>query len=410
MKNEREKNTITQLLYETDGLLTTFSAVVISTGYLPEKGNWCALDRTAFFPEGGGQPSDTGYIEDEKGRKITVTDVQTVDGTVCHFIDKELSEGERITGSVDETVRYPRMQSHGAEHLVSGIIHNMFGYDNVGFHMSKGELVLDINGPLSDDDIRTVEEKANMIVLENVPVTVSFPTAEEAQLIDYRSKLDISDNIRLVTIEGYDVCACCAPHLDCTGRFGVIKITGHMPHRGGTRITMTAGMDAYRDYVMLHDENAKIMELLSSKRDTTANFVKDQLDRTAALKEEMTQLKKKLTQAVIKETIRSLESENDNDGPVLLFPDVYDAVSLREFVNACTGVSGKVICAFLSADEGFRYIFAVRAGNEGTAGLNALTKDFNEKCCGKGGGSEVMVQGTVKASKEEIVRYFEQNG
>ena len=409
MKNEREKNNRTELLYETDGMLTEFDAVVISASCDEPTGRcFVELDRTAFFPEGGGQDADTGTLETTDSEKIRVTDVQTVDGLVRHYVEKDITEGTRVRGLIDKEKRFSRMQNHGAEHLVCGLIHSTYGYDNVGFHLSDEELVIDINGPLSKEQLSDIEERANRIVFENVPITISFPTEDEAQGIDFRSKIEDLSNVRLVTIEGYDVCACCAPHVTSTGQFGSIKILSFMPHRGGTRITMIAGMDAYRDHVMLHDDNARIMEILSSRRDETAQSVSDHNDRLLALKEENAGLRRELSKLVSRQVVARLKEKAAGETyPEAFFTDALDPVGLRNLVNDAVKVYDGPVCAFLGNDpDGYRYIFGVRKDKAEEADLKKLADDFNTKCRAKGGGSDIMIQGTSNATKKDIEEYF----
>ena len=408
MKNARENRNKTELLYETDGMLTEFEAEVTGSFEDPSKGRYVVLDRTAFFPEGGGQQADTGTVTTEDGTVVNVTDVQTVSGQVRHYIDGSVSEGARITGRLDASKRYSRMQSHGAEHLVSGLVNSTYGYDNVGFHMSDRELVIDFDGPLSDEQLRDIEERANRVVFENVPVTISFPSAEEAKSIPYRSKLDDLENIRLVTIEGYDICACCAPHAESTGQFGVIKILSSMPHRQGTRVTMIAGMDAYRDYAYLHDSNARIMELLSAKRDKTAEFVADLAGKMQTLKEEKNTILRNMTALVTKDALERIRVREKGSGECeLVFSDILDPKGMRDLVNECVTVCDGPVCAFCGSDrEGYRYIFGVGEDNAGKCDLRALTDAFNAACSGKGGGSDIMVQGNTSAKRINIESFF----
>ncbi len=404
MKNERDKNGITELLYEHDGMLTEFDAKVVSSGKCEEgDGYYAVLDRTAFFPEGGGQDADTGELIRSDGQRIAVTDVQTVNGQVRHYVDKDIAAGESVHGCINAPVRFLRMQNHGAEHLVCGLIHSTYGYDNVGFHMTKEGMVIDINGPLSKEDLSDIEKRANRAVYENVPITVSFPTPEEAEKIPYRSKLDIENNVRLVTIEGYDVCACCAPHADSTGRFGVIKILGSIPHRGGVRITLVAGENAYRDYCMLHDDNAVIMELLSAGRDKTASYTVDLLERQSLLKEENKALRQKLTAIETEEVLSRIRAGNMDQPYEVIFSDTDDMVQLRNLVNECTKIFDGIVCAFMGKDGDYRYIFACREGNDK---LKSLTQDFNQKHSGRGGGSNIMVSGSSAAVRSDIEDYF----
>ena len=409
MKNERIKSDKTELLYETDGMITEFEAVVTEYLHDPDSDrDYVILDRTAFFPEGGGQQSDTGEIITGDGKSIRVYDVQSVDGSVRHYIDGTLSENDKITGKIDAPIRFSRMQNHGAEHLLCGLIHSRFGYENVGFHMSEEGVIFDVDGPLTGEDIRDIERMANEAVFKNVPVTVSFPTEEEAKRTEYRSKLDTFEDIRLVTIEGYDVCACCAPHVASTGQLGVIKILSHMPHRGGMRLFMIAGMDAYNDYVYLHDSNAEIMEILSAKRDRTAEFVRDFADRQMLLKEENRILKSELTSAVAENVIEGIRGRGFTDhGPEVIWENRLDETGLRNLINGCTGQYEGIVCAFSGNDnDGYRYIFAVCKNRAKTAGLRDFADDFNRVCKGRGGGSDIMVFGSTSGTSGEIKAYF----
>lgn len=411
MKNEREYTNKTVLLYETDGMLTRFDAVVTEAGVCDDGRYYAITDRSAFFPGGGGQEADTGVFVRKDGKETVVTDMRTEGGMVYHITDTLLDIGDAVRGIINGDVRYRRMQIHGAEHVVSGLIHNTYGYDNAGFHMSDEAAVFDISGPLSDEQVRDIERMANMKVFENVPFTISFPTPEEAKLMCYRSKLDTYDNIRLVTIEGTDVCACCAPHVASTGQLGVIKIISHEPHRGGTRMTLTAGMSAYEDYSALHDSNAKIMEELSSKRELTAEYVKALADRMNAIREENSRLKRAVAKAETQAVLRRINGRLPEDtGPELIFSDCLDSVGLRNLVNECTKVFSGTVCAFLAADDGFKYIFAVCAQNADNADLPAFTADFNKNCGGKGGGSPVMAQGSTTADRDTIEAYLNNVG
>ncbi|MCR5688138.1 MAG: hypothetical protein K6G58_08965 [Lachnospiraceae bacterium] len=391
-------------LYETDGLLTEFEAAVVGV-LKTDDGRWkAALDRTAFFPEGGGQGCDTGQLVSEGGAAAEVTDVQTEDGTIWHYTDRELTLNDKVRGIIDREQRLVRMQVHGAEHLLSGIFHRLYGYDNVGFHISGTQAVLDVSGPLTDEQIRDAERRANLAVLDDIKITVSFPSAAEAMGMDYRSKLDTYEGIRLVTIEGYDVCACCAPHLPTTGMFGAVKILDHMPHRGGMRLTMTAGISAYMDYACLHDSNAKIMAMTSSKREETADAVGDLMGRMALLREENTLLRRQMTELVTERELESLKGKEASGRPHLIFVRSLDPKGLRDLVNKCTASYPGTVCAFLETQNGYRYIFAASAGT--AADVRELTNDFNEHCSGRGGGSALMTEGTANAEREGIEAFF----
>ena len=184
------------------------------------------LDKTAFFPEGGGQGADKGTLNG-----VEVLDVQNRGEEIVHTVTQEIPAGTEVTGKLDWDLRFVRMQSHSAEHVVSGTVHAMFGYENVGFHMSERSMAVDFSGPLTAENILEVELAVNQAVWENRSITASFPTREEAQAISYRSKLEITEGLRLVTIDGVDCCACCAPHVGSTGEIGLIKIMDFYPNK-----------------------------------------------------------------------------------------------------------------------------------------------------------------------------------
>ena len=138
-----------------------FEATVLSC-VKGKKGYEAVLDETAFYPEGGGQPADTGAIDG-----VRVYDVHEKDGVVIHYAEGELPVGKKVKGVIDWERRFCLMQEHSGEHLVSGLIHSAFGYDNVGFHMGAEEVTIDLNGILEWKDLMEIEEKANEIIWEN---------------------------------------------------------------------------------------------------------------------------------------------------------------------------------------------------------------------------------------------------
>jgi len=408
MKNERLKSGLTELLYETNGQLFDFTASIISCDLADNK-EICEtemyvaiLDRTAFFPEGGGQQADTGYLLYED-KRIPVTDVQTdSQGRVLHYIKESIPIGRSVEGHVDRDVRIRRMQNHSGEHLVSGLIYSMFSYENVGFHMLDKGARFDCSGPLTVSQLAELEQRANQAIYENVPITISYPDSIEALKIPYRSKLDIEEGVRLVTIDGYDICACCAPHLSSTGQIGVIKIIDAMPHRGGMRITMLAGFDAYMDYVMLHEDNSQIMALLSSKRETTAQFVDDFYNRNQKLKEENAGLKREMVNIISNDVVNRLKKRDKEDKSVeMIFTQALDNTGLRNLINSCTEVFDGIVIGFLGNDsDGYRYIMA----SSGDKDITVLNKYLIEKLGAKGGGNKQMIQGSLLAERENIER------
>ncbi|MGN0696982.1 MAG: alanyl-tRNA editing protein [Oscillospiraceae bacterium] len=377
-------------LYDNDSHMYEFSASVISC-VKSDKGYKVVLDRTAFFPEGGGQSADEGALNG-----IKVSDVQIdKDGIITHTLEKELPSGTEVNGEIDRELRFRRMQNHTGEHIVSGIIHKLFGYNNVGFHMGSECVTLDIDGYLSRDDLDRVEMLANRAVCENVAVRAEYPSAETLKSLDYRSKLDLTEDVRIVTIEGYDVCACCAPHVSMTGEIGVIKLLDSMKYKGGTRINMLSGYDALEDYNSRYKNTAAVSVLLKSKQSEIKEAVERIIEELNSEKQAQTELKKQLIKL-------KKASVQPTDGNLVLFEESMDMLNLRILVNETIELCGGICAAFSGNDnDGYNYVMASR-----TVPMRARSKEINSALCGRGGGSDEMIQGSVKTSAEEIRAYF----
>ncbi len=382
---------MTERLFEKDAYCKSFDAKVV---LCEEKDGFflVVLDKTAFFPEGGGQAPDNGTINGE-----TVLDVQEKAGIVYHKTEKAFNIGDTVSCELDWDLRFSRMQSHSGEHIVSGIVHSLFGYDNVGFHMSEKTMTVDFSGPLTAEDIAKVERESNKAIYKNAPITASYPTKEELAVTDYRSKIEPRDGIRLITIEGIDSCACCAPHPAFTGEIGVIKIIDFCPHKKGTRIEMVAGINAFYDYSALHTSNKQVMNLLSAKRESIF-FAVEKLQETANnLKSENGKMSRKLA-------LVSLNPVNVNGCSYAISVDMsYD--DLRECSNNLIE-NGTRKCILLSSSDENNYIYVVSsAENDVRAIVGVLNSTFN----GKGGGKDNYAQGKLSASSDkELISVIEE--
>lgn len=386
-------------LYEEDAYLHAFEAEVITC---TEEGKRYAvvLTQTAFFPEGGGQYADRGTIG-----QGNVLDVQQVGDEIVHYVDVPLTPGKTYACALDFADRFKKMQNHSAEHLLSGLIHGALGYENVGFHLSETEVTMDVGGVLTEAQIAEFERVANQKIYENLPITAYYPTPEELAGLQYRSKLDLTENVRIVTVEGVDVCACCAPHVASTAEIGLMKIVDYMPHRGGTRLTMMAGILAYQDYAFLAQNNKQIMASVSASRYETAQKVQQLSEKSVALSEQVAALKREVTTLVTNQVVHDLKARGEEvTRPYILFPEGLDEVGVRTLVNACCAESPVLIGAFWEAAGGYRFILSRR---EDDPNLPVFTKEMTQALSGRGGGSPKMVQGSVTATKEQILDYFE---
>ncbi len=379
----------TERIYYTDGHSSEFYAKV--TGCTEADGGKFAvtLDRTAFFPEGGGQLADTGFIGE-----AAVADVREKNGEIYHFTDKELAVGDSYLCRIDWQTRFRRMQNHGGEHIVSGLVNRKYGYNNIGFHMGSDDITIDFDGILDRTQLAEIERLANEAVTANRRIIVSFPSTDELKTLEYRSKKAIEGQVRIVEIEGFDRCACCAPHLAYTGEIGIIKILDFMRYKGGVRVHILCGYDALEDYNRRYEITAKISNLLSAKQLETAEAVARLNDECGRLRGECGELRRKLL------SYRASEVA-ETPGNICLFEDT-DAEGLRMLVNLCVPKCGGVCAAFSGNDEdGYKYIIGSR-----TVDLRAMSKDINKALSGRGGGTPEMIQGSAAAKAEAIKEYF----
>ena len=381
---------MTEKLFYTDSHLQEFTAEVVSC-HPCDNGYEAVLSRTAIFPEGGGQAADTGVIDG-----IRVYDVQEKGDQIFHYLEGELKEGKTVTGQIDWDKRFSRMQQHSGEHIVSGIVHARFGYDNVGFHLNDELCTLDLSGPLTKEELREVENAANEAVFANVPVQISYPSKEKLKTLDYRSKIEIDGQVRIVTIPGYDVCACCAPHVYFTGEIGLIKLVQSQNYKGGIRITMLCGRRALKDYQQKEESVKAIMGSLSAKEELISEAVE-------RVKEECTQLKSELAETRYQILEAQAEKIPEGQKKVCIFDSKLSGNEPRELMNLVLK-KGTEVCAVFAGNEesGYRYVI----GSE-TEDVRPYSKILKEQFDGRGGGKPVMVQGSVNGSEEAIRKVFE---
>lgn len=379
---------MTEKLYYSDGHLSRFTARVTSCE--KEDGAWAVkLDRSAFFPGGGGQEADEGVLSDMK-----LLGLREEGEDIVHLTPAPLEPGALVEGRIDWPLRFSRMQGHSGEHILSGTVHRLFGYDNVGFHMGEEAITIDFSGELSREDLSRAELEANRAIWRDVPVRTLLPTPGELAAMDYRSKKELTGQVRIVEIEGVDLCACCAPHVSHSGEVGLLKIIDSMRHRGGTRLTLLCGEAALLDYEALHENNAAVSAALSAKRLETGGAIARVMAEQEERRAEFTKLKRELLQL-------KAAALRPTEGSICIFESDIDMITLRELVNAGSELAGKVCAGFAGTDGDYKYIIGSR-----TVPLKARAKEINAAIDGRGGGSDAMIQGTSRARREDIERYF----
>lgn len=405
---------MTEKLFYKDSHLSEFEAEVIACCPADGEKYEVELDRTAFFPEGGGQYADTGVLGGVK-----VLDVREEDGRILHITDAPLETGIRVRGILDWEERFMKMQQHTGEHIVSGLVHSRFGYRNVGFHLGSEDCTMDFNGEITPEELAQIELEANRAVWKNLKVETVYPPRDELARMEYRSKIEIQGAVRIIVIPGYDRCACCAPHVERTGEIGEIKLTGVQRYKGGVRVTMLCGVRALADHSVKQRQAKAVGAMLCAKENETAEAVEH-------LKKECEDLKHALGEKE-KTLIRCMaEAVPAGEEAVCLFPDEIEGESMRLLMNRVLE-GGHVLCAVFCRNGGN----SGKGGNIGKCGnsarkpaeeavvaggaavyryvigsrdldTRALAREFNAAFCGRGGGRPEMVQGTAEGSREEI--------
>lgn len=375
-------------LYDEDSYIKEFEATVLDS-YPKADGFFTILDRTAFFPEGGGQPSDIGFLNDSK-----VYDVQINDGIIYHYTTKHFEKGERVTGVIDFSRRFDFMQQHSGEHVVSGIAHSLYGCENVGFHLGSDIVTLDFDKYLTREQVLRIEEEANKKVFANLEVRTYYPDDNILKSLNYRSKKELSEAIRIVEIEETDMCACCAPHIKKTGEIGIIALSGGERLRGGIRLELKCGMRAIKDYNEKKESVSAISSMLCIKQNEVALGVDKLLKQISDLKYQL----KGITQKTIENKIQNFTPKNRITAE---FEENMEIKDLQYFADALFKKAGGIRVVFSSAENGFSFAVCGEADE-----LSDWFKAFKESFEIRGGGRGNMYQGTVFAKQNDLIKYI----
>ncbi len=366
-----------------------FDAVV--TGCARGKKGWeVTLDRTAFYPEGGGQLADSGTLGG-----AAVSDTRHKDGHIVHFCDAPLEVGSSVRGVLDWTKRFDHMQAHSGEHIVSGLIHQKYGYDNVGFHMAPDRVTVDFDGLLTDEQLSEVEREANEAVWANSPVSVDFPSAEDLARLEYRSKKELTGEVRIVTFPGVDVCACCGTHVMRTGEIGQIRFLSMAHYKGGVRVEMLCGRLAMLDAAGMTARTRELCRMFSSQQGEIVDAVRKYMAESEARDARIADLTRKYFDG-------KFAAREDGGGLVMEFEDGFRTSEMRKYCDRLAAEGKARVAACFSPTQaggksGWSYVMCSRS-----ADMRAASRALNTRLNGRGGGDATLVQGTFFASREEI--------
>ena len=394
-------------LYDDRPYDLSFTGEIIYAGPMKEGTRELVLDRTLFFPEEGGQSPDQGMLAD-----CRVTDVQIRDGVIIHTVRgsrerlEVLEPGCPVRGELDWDFRFSNMQNHTGEHILSGLLHSTYGFDNIGFRLSPNTVTLDFNGHLDRDALLEIERRANEAVYANLEVIARYPDRDRLEAMEYRSKKQIDEAVRVVTIPGVDACACCAPHVRRTGEIGVIRILKSLRFKGGTRLTILSGRRALalmqQQLIVLED----VSHLTSRKQEELAEGVRSLLEENAAQRFRIGELERQVTDL----RLSAIPADQKN---VFLAEADMSPLAQRGYVNGLCERHEGCCGVFVGNDsEGYKFIIGARQSD--AKHQNALHSDarqaaalLRETLGARGGGKPAMVQGSVKATWQEIQKALE---
>ncbi|MBQ7661732.1 MAG: alanyl-tRNA editing protein [Clostridia bacterium] len=378
---------MTERLYYQDAFLASFDAVVVACDKA-RRGYTIELDRTAFFPEGGGQGGDRGTLDG-----VPVLDTKEEEGRILHYTEAALPVGKTVHGAVDFALRFRRMQCHSGEHLFSGLAHDLYGAENVGFHLGEHEMTVDTSRPLSPTELADIEARANAAVAKDLPIRVFFPTEEEAAALPYRSKIEITKDLRLVEIPGYDLCACCAPHVRTTGQIGLVKVLDTEAHKGGMRIHLLCGGAAVDDYGARYRTDAALSALLSAPQDKLCDAVRRLLTENEALRAAATDADRHLAEVLFAGALR--QGQN-----LLFFDEKLGKAGIKRLSDLALPAC-RICGIFVGRDGGYQYTVLSEKVD-----LAAIADDMNALLCGRGGKNRTMLCGKCTATRAQIEQYF----
>ncbi len=375
-------------LYYENAYTQDFTAVVQSCEAV-KNGFAVTLDRTAFYPEGGGQPADHGTLGEAR-----VLDVHEKDGVVTHLCDRALSVGAEVGGRIDWARRFDHMQQHSGEHIISGLLCSTFQCDNVGFHMGADAVTIDYNAPITWEQALEVERRANAYIWADHPIRIWYPSAEELAALPYRSKKELTGAVRITEFPGADRCACCGTHVSSSGQVGLLKLLSCQKFRDGVRLELLCGQRALDCLAAGWEQARQIGQALSVKPQSAFAAV-------SRLQEELLSLKEKAAR-LEEADFAHTAAQYRGAGSVLHIAEPLDGDGARRLCDAIAKAAGGRCAVFAGQDGDYRYAVIESGGD-----LRQFIKDMNTALHGRGGGRDGFAQGSAACTAEEVRTFFQ---
>lgn len=379
----------TKQLYYADSQTKAFIATVTGCRET-EKGYEVTLDQTAFYPEGGGQPCDMGTLSG-----VQVVDVREKEDQILHLCRQPLEVGRKVMGMLDWDRRLDLMQQHSGEHIVSGVINQMFSGHNVGFHMGADVITIDFDVAIPQEALQVIEDRANRAVFMDLELKCWYPSPEELPKVRYRSKKALDWPVRIVEIPGYDSCACCGVHVARTGQIGMIKLLSCVKFHQGVRIEMVCGGRALALFNRIYEQNRLVSQAFSAKLLETGAAAQKMNEMLAAEKFRATGLERQLFDRIADTYAQA--------GDVLYFAEGFAPGAVRELADRIAECCGGTAAVFSGNDTaGYSVCLVNKQGD-----VKTLGQEMNQALNGRGGGKPGFFQGSVKATREQIRAFFQ---
>ena len=392
---------MTERLYYDDSYLTEFDAEVVRTE-LRNGRHIVALNRSAFYPTSGGQPYDTGTINDAH-----VTDVFVdADGEVWHEVDASLRVGEMVHGRIDWARRWDHMQQHGGEHMIAGAVYKLTGGMTIGLHLGAEVSSIDVqfadgSTHMSAELIAQVEDYVNERIQMDAPIRCWFPDAQELASLPLRKKPTVKEHVRIVAMGDFEMVACGGTHPSSTGQIGLVKIVSAAPERGKLRLSFVCGMRAYRDYRHNYDCAWAAANLLSTRPEKLPELLESTLQRLKDAERELNRLRRERLLESIPAMLERAEALPGGGKLVCELADC-DAAALKELASKLIEESGVV--ALLGAKNGERCSFVFARSADLDLSMGRLLSEAAKPLGGKGGGRPDFAQGGGPAEVLDAAR------
>lgn len=378
-----------ELFYYQDVMMKEFEASILKQAIAEDGRKYIVLDNTAFYPTGGGQPHDTGYLND-----VVVVDVEKEDGDIRHYVLSFLPEDTKtVHGKLDWERRFDHMQQHAGQHILTASFVELFNYQTVSFHLGQETVTIDLDtSELTEEELQAVEKRANDIILDNRPIETKWITEEELSKYPLRKAIQVTGEIRLVIIPKFDYNGCGGTHPTTTGGVQAIKILSTEKQKNKTRVHFVCGMRVVHELGWRKKELSEAAKLANAPEKETAGAVQKLLDTQKSLEKKCTQAEKQLLSYEAKE----LAMENPTV-PIITKAFVNRSIQeLQQLARAIVKLAPGNTILFVSKDREQVQFVAAKGKDTEQVSMKDVSNAVFSVIDGNGGGNDTFVQGGGK--------------